>query len=186
MPDMPLLERPTEPVTMRRQWVGVRPFVLLLLLLVVFAFLPGPFGRYDRTALIGLVISLVLTNVARPRTITLAPDGITTPYRVLPWSSVTRIEVLAGIGSWSVTVFQGPHRTPLIAPAADRCGLSRSDPRFDAAVVEVRRWAAAYAPRAEVVSRRHGPAALIDLLQVAAFGVVALLTWSLEAAWSMA
>jgi hypothetical protein len=160
----------TEPVTFipyrTRFWRLIPPAVVLVA--AWFLPMPAPTHLFAGELLVIFTIITIANGVGNNGTTILTPDGIEQWSVLLAWPSITVIEVVGGFGSWDVVVHEETRTTTLAAPRASRSLLKPRDARFDTAVAELERWAAEYAPQAEVVRRRRYPVWLPDLVLVGA------------------
>jgi len=170
-----MLRRPTEPVRLYRSRRSVLQIAVPLIPVVAAAFLPGPF--FDAAVYAGSMWVMLSVFFSFMRTwIDLSPDGIATDRAQYPWEGLDRIEVTDGRLARRVRFVRDGKRIDLTVPAAMRTALRRGGAtEFDVGVAELRRWAEEYAPQAEVVYRRHGPAWTGDLVCVLMTSALVLL-----------
>ena len=137
---------------------------LSLLPMAVAAFLPGHFPEAAVFITFAVVFSAVFAGLFALPGVELSAAGIANGPVLLPWQALIRIEVTDGRFFRRVRIIRADRRIALAGPWTLRTVFRTGYAEFDAGVAELRRWAEAYAPEAEVVVRRRGPDWLGDLL----------------------
>ena len=171
MTDALPLEAPIAPVLLRRSKPAFWPYATIIVPMVSVAFFVGRGVAFG--ALIGTFAGLA-GAFWRPG-IGLSPAGINTGPVFVGWSYLTRIDVIDGLFVRAVRVRADGGTFRLPAPNVLRTAMHSRYAEFDAGLAELRRWAAVYAPTAEVRVMRRGPEWLCEvtrLLPAAAFASV--------------
>jgi len=145
--------------------------------MAVAAFRPGDLPRVAATmsftvAFTALVLALPVEFMRYG--VVLSTAGIANGPVLLPWETLVRIEVTGGWWFRRVWFVREGRQVVLRGPWALRTVFKSGYAEFDAGVAELRRWAEAYAPQANVVVRRRGPDWLGDLFGVLLNCVVVL------------